>query len=74
MLIVGSLIVAAGLGLYEFISLKKGEQAGALINKRVALGKAEAALRIIANGSSNPVLEAQIALDEINNHYNKEIS
>ncbi len=39
-----------------------------------ALGKAERSLRSIANGAGNPVLEAQIALDEITAHHEKELN
>lgn len=41
-----------------------------------ALGKAERALRTIANSSHDEasVLEAQIALDEISTHHEKEIN
>lgn len=41
--------------------------------QRTALGKAEKALRNIANNSGNSTLEAQIALDELNNYYEKEL-
>lgn len=39
-----------------------------------ALNKAERTLRSIANGAGNPVLEAQIALDEITTYHEKEIN
>jgi hypothetical protein len=39
-----------------------------------ALNKAEKALRSIANGAGSPVLEAQIALDEISIHREKELN
>lgn len=56
----------------EHFTAKRSDTAKALDNERAArvgsdraLGKAERALRAVANGAGNPVLEAQIALDEI---------
>lgn len=46
----------------------------ARVESERALGKAERALRSIANGAGNPVLEAQIALDEINLYHEKELN
>jgi len=39
-----------------------------------ALNKTEHVLRRIANGAGNPVLEAQIALDEISAYHEKELN
>lgn len=45
-----------------------------LVESERSLGKAERALRSIANGAANPVLEAQIGLDEITSYHEKELS
>lgn len=51
-----------------------GQQKTELRNRRAQAKIAERALRQIANGTSgNPTYEAQIALDEINNYYDKEL-
>lgn len=46
----------------------------ALLESERTLAKSERALRSIANGAGNPVLEAQIALDEINIYHEKELN
>ena len=45
-----------------------------VLDSERSLHSAERTLRAIANGSGNPVLEAQIALDNLNSYHEKELS
>lgn len=71
------LVIVAGtaaiVGVVEWGRTVRGADRKALVASERTLAKAERTLRSIANGAGNPVLEAQIGLDEINNYHEKEI-
>lgn len=72
-LVVGVIAIALGavIGWYR---ARIDKNAKALLESERALGRTERALRNIANGSETPILEAQIALDEISNYHDKELN
>jgi hypothetical protein len=71
--IIITLIVVGG-AVVAFLN-RSGVKKEILRTRQHQLSTAEQSLRSIASGSSgNPQLEAQIALDNIGNDYNKELS
>lgn len=68
-------VALVGLGLWNLATARLDKNRTARVESDRTLRKAESALRAIANGTSgNPVLEAQIALDEITTHFEKELT
>lgn len=72
--IVVALLAAVIIICVSAVSLRSGVKREQLSSLREQRGIAENALRSIAADSGNPRLEAQIALDEINNIYQKELN
>lgn len=75
-LVIFLIIAAAAMGVSAIVgatrvALDKNKKALVASEKQVDAN--ERVFRRIANGSGNPELEAQIALDEITNYHSKEI-
>jgi hypothetical protein len=69
------IIVAVVFGVVGIVNALVNARTKGAKTARQQVAVAERTLRSIANGSGNPVLEAQIALDEISNLYEtKELS
>lgn len=73
-IVVLGVVVVAGLAILGKTKDRLDTNRTRRVDSERALNDAESALRRIANGSADPVLEAQIALDGITTYHEKELS